>query len=130
MEFFIGVALIILAASIGKSILRSGWHPGQTRTVRVAARAPKLSQAERIKALEVYRSLAKDKLDVIKTALAMGYKDDELKLLDERLERLIGRDALANIIEGKAPKPHPELLSLDVEREKQTLGTLRVTQRA
>ena len=130
MELFIGIALIILAASIGKSILRSGWTPDKLGRTRVVVQTPKLTRQERIRALEIYHSLAKDKLDVMKTALAMGYRDEDLKRLDERLERLIGREQLGHILNGNAPKPHPELLSRDVEQEKQTLQSIRSTQSA
>ncbi len=130
MEVFIGIALIILAVSIGKSITRSGWTPAQLGRPRVIVAAPKLTRQERLRALEIYHSLAKDKLDVMKTALAMGYRDEDIKRLDERLEKLVGREALAHILSGNAPKPHPELLSRDVEQEKQTLQSIRATQSA
>lgn len=59
--------------------------------------------AERTAARKLYERLALEKLDVIKTAVAMGYTHDELKALDLRLEQLIGREQLQTLLSEKTP---------------------------
>ena len=44
------------------------------------------------------RDVLNEKLDVLKTAVAMGYKEDELALLDQRLEQLVGREELEKLL--------------------------------
>ena len=56
-------------------------------------------------ARESYERLVRDKLDVIKTAIAMGQSDDEIRALDARLERLIGTDKLKDLLDGRSPQP-------------------------
>ena len=41
-----------------------------------------------------YMELIKEKLEVIKTALAMGHSDSQVKDLDRRLEKLIGTEKM------------------------------------
>lgn len=61
---------------------------------------------------KMYCDLVQRKLDVIQTALTMGYKDQDLQALDERLERLIGTEKLmATLQAGKEP---PELASAEL----------------
>jgi len=89
----------------------------------------KMAQAERREARELYRQIVADKLDVIKTAIAMGHSGDELEKLDKRLEKLIGRDDLKGLLSTKkvplAPDvdPDSDLMDADlvteIEREKQ-----------
>ena len=50
------------------------------------------------------RDVLNERLDVLKTALAMGFKEDELALLDERLEQLVGREKLEQLLaEERSP---------------------------
>lgn len=75
----------------------------------------KSGQADR--AREVYERLAREKLDVIKTAIAMGQSDDQIRELDARLERLIGTEQLKSLLDAKKPEPphaHPELHDADL----------------
>ncbi len=58
---------------------------------------------ERSEARRMYERLALEKLDVIKTAVAMGYAQSDLKELDARLERLIGAEQLAQLLDPKIP---------------------------
>lgn len=60
-------------------------------------------QHERIEARKLYERLALEKLDVIKTAVAMGYAQSDLGELDARLERLIGAEKLQQLLDPKTP---------------------------
>src|SRR5690242_11464287 len=117
----IPVGFFIMFVGVGAmvAIIRwSGWvfHPRRLGELRGAGlRAA--TQDERLKALEVYRQVASEKLDVIKTAIAMGYNEQELKRLDARLEQLIGAEALQQLARGEAPLPSVELQRLDRETE-------------
>lgn len=113
------VAIIIFASTAAKAIFgSSGKSPGTRRHERQQAG---LSKNERDKALEVYRDLAKEKLDVMKNAIAMGYTESELESLDKRLEKLIGRDKLEEIIDGGLPQADHDMLDKDLLRERQRL---------
>lgn len=102
MELFIGIALLIVA---------SGWakrgFPGlaqgsaqRSKRVPVAYRVdPALHQA----ALDAYKHAVSEKMDVMRTAIQMGWGDDELKRLDARLEELIGKAELKRLIDGEIP---------------------------
>ena len=59
-------------------------------------------QRERDEARRMYERIVRDKLDVIKTAVAMGYQQNELRELDARLEKLVGTQKLQELLE-KAP---------------------------
>lgn len=147
-EVGIGVGLIIIASAIAKAIMRASPNPwargvsinlGSAAPLRVqplgssqpaASGAkpqglPALNKQERLKALEAYKALVHEKMDVIKTALAMGYRAEELERLDARLEKLIGREQLANIMAGVPPQPSPELLDRDLNSERERLANLR-----
>ena len=65
--------------------------------------ADALKRSERIEARKLYERLALEKLDVIKTAVAMGYTHDELIALDRRLEQLIGKEQLQSLLRDKSP---------------------------
>ena len=69
-----------------------------------------IRKTERAEARKLYERLALEKLDVIKTAVAMGYSREELADLDSRLERLIGAEQMKLLRDGKTPKvPMPEV---------------------
>jgi len=70
-----------------------------------------MKQQERAEARKLYERLAQEKLEVIKTALSMGYADLELKKLDERLERLVGPDKLTQLLEEN---PKVDLRQVDL----------------
>jgi hypothetical protein len=58
-------------------------------------------------ALKSYERLAKEKLDVLRRAIDLGWGDADLKALDARLEQLVGREGIERIAKG-------ELLSKDM----------------
>ena len=59
---------------------------------------------ERADARRLYREIVMEKLDVIKTALAMGFQRDEVIELDRRLERLVGSRQLRELLDRKQPE--------------------------
>jgi hypothetical protein len=71
----------------------------------------KHKRLERAEARRSYERLMHRKLDVVETALAMGYTRDEVKELDARLERLIGADKMKSLLDGTTPVA-PELTEL------------------
>lgn len=86
----------------------------------------RMQQNERERARKLYERIVLEKLDVIKTAVAMGHNRDELAGLDARLERLVGADKLASLLsESKPAVPATpvggELLDTDLDSELDTL---------
>jgi hypothetical protein len=61
----------------------------------------RMKSMERERLRQMYERLAMEKLDVIKTAVTMGYQKNDLAELDERLEAVIGSAAMAKLLEGK-----------------------------
>ena len=77
---------------------------------------------DRAEGREMYERVVREKLDVIKTALAMGYTQHEIQQLDQRLEQLIGSDKLQSLLDGRAaPTPSCELLDADLSQELQAI---------
>ncbi len=76
----------------------------------------------------MYAELVKEKLDVIKTALAMGQSTDEIRELDERLEKLIGTEKMMRTLrKGKADASHEAHLEhIDLVEEVDQLEDKRV----
>jgi hypothetical protein len=135
MSIFIGVSIIILAGAIAKhwipyAVGRRGHGAAaanqrdvQANSVQQYSPSPQITA----KALETYERLAKEKLEVLKTALAMGYKDDDLAALDARLERLVGRDKLAEILRGAdaGAMASADLLDTQLDHEIDRLRDMR-----
>lgn len=87
-----------------------------------------MHRTERAEARRSYERIALEKLEVIKTALAMGYAADDLKDLDARLEQLVGADKLQSLLDTKrpaTPEAPPALRDTDLEAELQRLRTAR-----
>jgi hypothetical protein len=88
----------------------------------------RLKQAERREARQIYERLALEKLDVLKTAIAMGYQKGDIADLDARLEKLLGSDKLKTLLESspKAPLASSELqmieLGAELERQRTKQG--------
>ena len=61
-------------------------------------------QGERERGRETFERLTREKLDVIRTAIAMGRSDDEILDLDKRLEALIGTKQMLGLLDQKAPQ--------------------------
>ena len=95
MEDLTGLMAIILI--FGTPVLLAviiGW---------IIAYGNQAKRAERDRARATYERIAIEKLDVIKTAIAMGLSSDELRELDQRLERLIGSDQLRSLLNEDQP---------------------------
>src|SRR5438105_15164726 len=70
---------------------------------------------ERNEARKMYERLAMEKLDVLKSALAMGYKSADLADLDNRLERLLGSDKMSTLLSATPLAPSTrDLAAADV----------------
>ena len=85
-------------------------------------------QGERERSRETFERLTREKLDVIRTAIAMGRSDDEIRELDRRLEELIGTEQMLGLLDPKAPKvPRVSAKIMDAdlvgEVERQHQGT-------
>lgn len=82
----------------------------------------RMQQSERERARKLYERIVMEKLDVIKTAVAMGNSEGDLADLDARLERLVGADKLASLLSDAKPAA-PEtpatsqLLDTDLDSE-------------
>jgi len=113
------VAIITLASSIGKAI-RGGTPKGFRPAVVQQVASP-----DRQKALQVYENLVKEKLDVLKTALAMGYNQEDLQRLDARLEKLIGKEHLQQIARGEVPTPSADLSNVSLTSETALLREIK-----
>jgi hypothetical protein len=122
LEIGLMIAMIILASSFAKRIL----GPGHTsrRSVRINTEQPgieaeKLRAKERTEARALYERLVKEKLEVIKTAITMGYGRDDLKDLDARLEELIGKDKIDKLVDDTPtiPLADADLLDADLQAE-------------
>lgn len=64
----------------------------------------RISSLEKAESRKLYERIAMEKLDIIKTAISMGYKTEELAELDRRLEMLVGADKMSELLDdsGKA----------------------------
>jgi hypothetical protein len=83
----------------------------------------RMKQAERKEARKLYERIVMEKLDVMKTAVAMGFEQNDLKDLDQRLEQLVGADKLESLVSGKdapavpAIRPDSEMHDADLAAE-------------
>jgi hypothetical protein len=79
---------------------------------------------ERAEARALYERVVREKLDVMKTAITMGYDRQDLAALDARLEELIGLDQLTALLKDAPASPAPpsqQLLDTDLARESERL---------
>jgi hypothetical protein len=72
---------------------------------------------ERSKSREMFERLALEKLDIIKTSVALGGKESELRELDDRLERVIGGAEMRRLLRDELPLA--ELDEVENERLRQ-----------
>jgi len=124
-EFCLGISIIILVSAYAKS--RFPRHSAGRQPQPLPQPAPERAKPNpaALKALAAYERLAKEKMDVMKTALAMGYHDDDLARLDARLESLIGREKLEQIVAGAAMLPSSDMLDTNLDSEIRRLQRLR-----
>ena len=62
-----------------------------------------INRREREETRKLYERIVMEKLDVIKTAIAMGYSHNDLGELDSRLERLVGSEKLKSLLNSEKP---------------------------
>jgi len=77
-------------------------------------------RSERERSRATFERVVSNKLEVIKTAIAMGMTADEVQTLDERLERLIGHDRMRSLVDEdppKAPEITGEMMDADLMDE-------------
>lgn len=68
---------------------------------------------DRAEARALYERIVMEKLDVVKTAIAMGYDKQEIRNLDSRLEELVGSEKLQSLLNDDLPVPRPDGENLD-----------------
>ena len=122
LEIGLMIAIIILASAVAKRMLAN--TPGhargkRSRTPEPNVEAQRLQTQERAEARALYERLVKEKLEVIKTAITMGYGRDDLKDLDARLEELIGKEKIDKLVEDAptVPQVDADLLDADLQAE-------------
>ena len=84
-----------------------------------------LQRSERERAVRAYENLMREKLDVIKTAIAMDYSAVDISALDQRLEKLIGAGQMRSLLDPRSPHaPHDStaVLNTDLSEEIRHLG--------
>ena len=70
----------------------------------------RMRAAERRESRQAYERIAREKLEVIKAGITMGYSQQELRELDARLGKLIGEDQLKKLLNpGKTGKLDKQL---------------------
>ncbi|MCH7471911.1 hypothetical protein IIA79_03055 [bacterium] len=117
-ELFLGIAILVVASAWARSFFNRG-----------KARAAKLEQVQHDKDRTTYERIVKEKLEVIKTALTMGYGENDLERLDARLENLIGREKLESLHEhGEIPIIHADLADTDLLKEIERLQKTKTGQ--
>jgi hypothetical protein len=124
-EFVLALVLIIMIFSVINGFIKRKYGVvdkrrkrhvrGQTDEASSALlEIEQMKQSERAEARKLYESLVREKMEVIKTALTMGYADLELKKLDERLERLVGPEKLTQLLDES---PDVQLKEVDLMDE-------------
>lgn len=80
-----------------------------------------IKSLERERLRKMFERLSMEKLDVIKTAITMGYKQNDLSELDTRLEAVIGSEAMQKLLEGKnisgsgAGRSKPTVIGINID---------------
>jgi hypothetical protein len=92
---------------------------GQAGAPDAAVEIERIRAKDRADARALYERVTRDKLDVIKTAITMGYSKQDLAELDARLEQLIGTDKLQALSQepGAPPPLSSQLLDQDLAQE-------------
>jgi hypothetical protein len=123
-EIGLMIAIIVLGSAAARHFFGSGGRSGQRDAAQAAAskdnsERERLRYQERSEARELYERLVREKLGVIRDAIAMGYSEIELNKLDKRLAELIGEDELKKLISDTpdAPVPNADLLDTDLMTE-------------
>lgn len=112
----VAVAAGMFASKMHKRFWTSLLEPYRRSTV---ADVEELRLKDKAEARAAYERVILAKLEVMKTAVVMGFNDSELKALDQRLEALVGSDKVAGLVDPVATQalPSAELLDVDLQRE-------------
>ena len=123
-ELGVMIALIILASGAARHFFGPAKHRPQRHNQSAAGQsdnsaAEKLRYKERTEAREMYERLVREKLSVVKDAIAMGYSEIDLDKLDRRLAELIGEEELKKLIaaQPETPLPNADLMDTDLLSE-------------
>jgi hypothetical protein len=123
-EIGLMVAIIVLGSAAAKHFFGAGGRSAQSHATRAdqggySAEAARLRYQERADARELYEKLVREKLAVVRDAIAMGYSEVELSKLDKRLAELIGEEDLKKLLSDapEAPVPSADLLDTDLASE-------------
>jgi hypothetical protein len=123
----LGVGAYFLADKMQKRWWAEVLKPFQKSTV---ADVEELRLKDKAEARAAYERVVLAKLEVMKTAITMGYDDAELKALDQRLEGLIGADKVAGLVDPIATQvlPTADLLDADLQHETLKIREMRQQQ--
>jgi hypothetical protein len=123
-EIGLMVAIIVLGSAAAKHFFGSASrHPhrgtNQASKIDYNSEAARLRYQERADARELYERLVREKLAVVRDAVAMGYSEIELSKLDKRLAELIGEEDLKKLLSDtpETPVPSADLLDTDLASE-------------
>ncbi|MBN2083459.1 hypothetical protein JW859_14785 [bacterium] len=125
----IDIALFIVIVMLGAAATRYFFGTGtrqQRRTEVEASRqaatdleVKRLLIKERAEARALYERLVREKLEVIRDAVAMGYAETDLHRLDKRLAELIGEQQLKQLLseDPDLPQATDDLRDTDLLNE-------------
>ena len=97
-EQMLGIFVMLLGCSFAMGTLGIIIH----MYVKAARRERRMQRA-----IESYERIIVERMDVIKTAIAVGFDSDQLDALDSRLEKLIGRERLQGLLDEHGPSQLP-----------------------
>lgn len=126
-EIGLMIGIIILASSLARYFFgspgRRHGHWRQAQSQNYNPEATRMRYQERAAARELYERLVREKLTVIRDAIAMGYSETDLDNLDKRLAALIGEEELKKLISEApdTPVPNADLLDTDLMSEVEKL---------
>ena len=129
-EIGLMIAIIIFASHLARHLFgtpKRHVRRSSTDTAGTNVEAERIRARERAEAREMYERLVREKLDVLKTAITMGYGRNDLAALDERLEKLIGQQKLEQLLanDPRAPLADQDLLDTDLQAEVDRLSRER-----
>jgi len=119
-----GGSFIILAYNIHQMSMRNVLKKHRADEGSPEVEVERIKAKDRTDARALYERITLDKLEVIKTALAMGYTKRDLAELDDRLEELIGSDKLHRLLDDDSPTTvsvEGEIFDADLVRQLEIL---------
>lgn len=139
-EILVVIMWVVMCIGLGigsyflASKLQKRWWSEMLKPLRKSSAEEIEAQrlADKAAARAAYERVILAKLEVMKTAVAMGYDDDELKALDKRLEGLIGADKVAGLVDPIQSQalPSADLLDADLQHELARLHEMKQSAKA